>query len=173
MSDLVDTIGVGALAADRLAHANINPTTGLATDYLNHFNEVIMLFDLLPAMPDCVADVLVWRPMTYQEHFQSSGFTEKELAIRAYEVAPHAARVTFDTLITEIENEVVATQSQLAELGSSARNEIAVIAQRACNRLKPLLASAGGVIHGHDVDPQIETDAEIESSQADIDALFA
>jgi hypothetical protein len=27
----------------RLRAANINPRTGLATDYLNHFNEAIML----------------------------------------------------------------------------------------------------------------------------------
>ncbi|AXS39563.1 hypothetical protein [Breoghania sp. L-A4] len=173
MSDLVDTIGVGELSAERLAHANINPTTGLATDYLNHFNEVIMLFDLLPAMPDCTADVLAWRPRTYQEHFQCSGFTEKALAVRAYEAAPQAARATFDTLITEVEREVIATQEQLSELDPAATNDIAITAQRACNRLKPLLASAGGVIHGHDVSAQIEIEAEVESSQEDIDALFA
>lgn len=173
MSDTMDTIGDGALAADRLARANINPTTGLATDYLNHFNEVVMLLDLLSAMPDCAADVLQWRPMTYQEHFQNSGFAEKELAVRAYEAAPHAIRATFDTLISEVESEVLKTQEKLSDLGATATNEISIVAQHACNRMKPLLASAGGVIHGHEVSPQVETSAEIESSQADIDALFA
>lgn len=173
MSVSQDTIGVGALAADKLAHANINPTTGLATDYLNHFNEVVMLLDLLSAMPDCRDDVLSWVPRTYQDHFLFSGFTEKELAIQAYEASPAAVRATFDTLISEVDREVISTQELLSELADDATNEIAITAQRACNRLKPLLASAGGVIHGHDVGPKIDVEAEVESSQADIDALFA
>ena len=47
-----------------LARANINPATGLATDYLNHFNEAIMLLEMLSAMPDCAEDFLVWEPMS-------------------------------------------------------------------------------------------------------------
>ena len=31
---------------------NINPVTGLSTDYLNHFTEAIMLLELLPADPE-------------------------------------------------------------------------------------------------------------------------
>ena len=42
-----------AIDAERLAAANINPKTRLASDYLNHFNEAIMLLDLLPSMPEC------------------------------------------------------------------------------------------------------------------------
>ena len=37
----------GGEEAPRLADANINPVTGLATDYLNHFNEAIMLLEML------------------------------------------------------------------------------------------------------------------------------
>ena len=37
--------------AARLRAANINPRTGLATDYLNHFNEAIMLLEMIPDMP--------------------------------------------------------------------------------------------------------------------------
>jgi hypothetical protein len=36
----------------RLADANINPASGLATDYLNHFNEAIMLLEILSSCPD-------------------------------------------------------------------------------------------------------------------------
>src|SRR3546814_1723486 len=32
---------------------NINQNTLLATDYLNHFNEIIMLLEMLPSMPEC------------------------------------------------------------------------------------------------------------------------
>ena len=42
----------------RLADANINPATGLATDYLNHFNEAIMLLEMLSSCPECRDDFL-------------------------------------------------------------------------------------------------------------------
>src|SRR3546814_6668569 len=35
---------------------NINQNTLLATDYLNHFNEIIMLLEMLPSMPECYGD---------------------------------------------------------------------------------------------------------------------
>ena len=47
-------------AAARLRAANINPRTGLATDYLNHFNEAIMLLEMIPDMPECAEDFLLW-----------------------------------------------------------------------------------------------------------------
>lgn len=42
--------------AERLRVANINPRTGLATDYLNHFNEAVMLLEMIPDMPECAED---------------------------------------------------------------------------------------------------------------------
>jgi len=40
----------------RAGEANINEKTLLATDYLNHFNEFVMVLDLIPDMPDCLKD---------------------------------------------------------------------------------------------------------------------
>src|SRR6516225_7897250 len=45
-----------------LRAANINPRTGLATDYLNHFNQAVMLLDMIPDMPECAEDFLQWQP---------------------------------------------------------------------------------------------------------------
>ena len=72
-------------AARRLADANINPLTGLATDYLNHFNEAIMLLEMLSSCPDCLDDFLTWRPVSYREHFMASRFRGRDLAIAAYD----------------------------------------------------------------------------------------
>ena len=66
-----------AIDPARLAAANINPKTGLATDYLNHFNEAIMLLDLLPQMPECIVELIGWEPLSYEEHFQASHFKDK------------------------------------------------------------------------------------------------
>ena len=75
------------MAAARLSDANINPATGLATDYLNHFNEAIMLLEMLSSCPDCREDFLGWQPMSYREHFEASNFKGRALAIAAYDAA--------------------------------------------------------------------------------------
>src|ERR1700758_3530896 len=67
-----------------LRAANINPRTGLATDYLNHFNEAIMLLEMIPDMPECAEDFLGWQPLSYCEHFTASNFKGRDLAIQAY-----------------------------------------------------------------------------------------
>ena len=82
----------------RLCAAHINPDTGLATDYLNHFNEAIMLLEMLDACPDCAEDFLAWRPMSYREHFEASRFKGRELAIAAYDAAAPDARDGLDAL---------------------------------------------------------------------------
>ena len=66
--------GSPALDPARLAAANINPKTGLASDYLNHFNEAIMLLDLLPTTPECIVELIGWEPMSYEEHFAGFAF---------------------------------------------------------------------------------------------------
>src|SRR3984957_12000567 len=84
--------------AARLLAANINPRTGLATDYLNHFNEAIMLLEMIPDMPECSEDFLEWQPLSYSEHFTASNFRARHLAIEAYESADADVRAEFDQL---------------------------------------------------------------------------
>src|SRR5476651_958755 len=81
----------GARAA-MLRAANINPRTGLATDYLNHFNEAIMLLEMIPDIPECAEDFLDWRPLSYGEHFHASNFKARDLAIEAYETTDTVTR---------------------------------------------------------------------------------
>ena len=71
----------GPRATEPRATANINPRTGLATDYLNHFNEAVMLLEMIPDMPECVEDFLQWQPLSYAEHFIASNFMARDLAI--------------------------------------------------------------------------------------------
>jgi hypothetical protein len=78
--------------AAQLRAANINPRTGLATDYLNHFNEAIMLLEMIPDMPECAEDFLSWHPLSYSEHFTASNFKARDLAISAYDSADASIR---------------------------------------------------------------------------------
>src|ERR1051325_9790530 len=93
-----------AARAAELKAANINPQTGLATDYLNHFNEAIMLLEMIPDMPECADDFLQWRPLSYAEHFIASNFKARDLAISAYEAADPEIRAEFDQITGTMTN---------------------------------------------------------------------
>ncbi|WP_029063824.1 hypothetical protein [Labrenzia sp. DG1229] len=170
MECLDPVLGAGDLAAERLEQANINPQTGLATDYLNHFNEVMMLLEMLPDMPDCAEDVLDWEPLGYEGHFENSTFKDKQLAIMAYSAAPAFLREHLETHIADIDVLVGQIQDQLRK-SSDAASVAEDIAFRATHEIKPLIALAGAVIHGH-LEPEA-TQHEGDGAQAEIDALFA
>ena len=162
------TLGEGHLSADRLAAANINPRTGLATDYLNHFNEVVMLLEMLPDMPDCAEDVLDWQPLSYEQHFEASNFAEKHLAVDAFRAAPAAVRKALKDVVATLDTAVCEKQGRLRE--SDDITAIApVIARQTVEEVKPLIATASAIIHGH-LDPASVAEPD---SQASIDALFA
>ena len=84
----------------RLIEANINPVTGLATDYLNHFNEAIMMLELASQLPECADDFCAWRPLSYCKHFAASRFRERDLAIAVYGQADPALRRASTSLPT-------------------------------------------------------------------------
>ena len=98
-------LGTGALDADALKRANVNPATGLATDYLNHFNEAVMLIEMAADMPDLAEDVLAWAPCAYEDHFERTGYTGRDVAVAAWRAAPRAVRGHFETLVARDEVE--------------------------------------------------------------------
>jgi hypothetical protein len=151
-----------ALDPARLADANINPQTGLSTDYLNHFNEAIMLLEMLPTAPECRADFLAWRPMSYTEHFAASSFKHRDLAIMAYEAANPAIRHELDTLADTMTEVLTAIREAMQLTDPPTGPDI--LAERAVAWLKPLVARAGSVINGGDIAG--------EAPQATVDALM-
>src|SRR3954471_10567476 len=151
----------------RLAAANINPKTGLASDYLNHFNEAVMLLDLLPNSPECIVELIGWEPMSYAEHFAESHFKDKDLAIAAYAVADPVARVRLDDLADTMNALLVATCEALQKRASL---EVATaLAAETAARLKPMVARAGAVINGYNIGGDEVTTGE---QQAAVDALM-
>src|SRR5450432_3704827 len=100
----------------RLRAANINPRTGLATDYLNHFNEAVMLLEMIPDMPECAEEFLGWRPLTYAEHFTASNFKARDLAISAYDSADPAIRTEFDNTTTTMTSILTAVGTAMREV---------------------------------------------------------
>ncbi len=166
-----------ACFARRVEGTNINADTLLATDYLNHFNEVVMLIDLLPDMPDARRDIDEWKPLSYIEHFAESGFRDKELAIAAYPHAPESARRGLEETVDEI-NKVVLAGVQ--ELNANLDIEDDVGLSRLCAELsrylRHLLDQASGHINGtHRMVHETASDGmdtPAENSQHAIDALM-
>jgi len=157
-----------AIDPARLAAANINPKTGLATDYLNHFNEAIMLLDLLPQMPECIVELIGWEPLTYEEHFHASHLRDRELAVSAYAVAEPIARVRLDELADTMNALLVATCEAFQKRASL--DAATALATETAARLKPLVARAGAVINGYDIEKS--DDMTTGEQQATVDALL-
>jgi hypothetical protein len=158
---VVDRDDAAARAA-QLARANINPTTGLATDYLNHFNEAIMLLEMLSDCPECADDFLAWQPKSYREHFARSHFKDWQIALEAYDAADPAARERLERIANAMTSVLQATRAAMAANmpAEAARN----LAGWSALWLKPLVAQAGAVINGgHDAVapsmPQVAVDA--------------
>jgi hypothetical protein len=127
-----------------LRAANINPRTGLATDYLNHFNEAIMLLEMIPDMPECAEDFLTWSPLSYAEHFWASNFKARDLAIEAYELSD--AKSEFDNITSTMTSILTAVGGAMREARQDKTR--ATLAEQATGWVKPLVALAGGIING-------------------------
>jgi hypothetical protein len=140
--------------AAQLRAANINPRTGLATDYLNHFNEAIMLLEMVPDMPECSEDFMAWQPLSYSEHFTASNFKARDLAIEAYEAADAKIRAEFDKLTSAMTSILTAVSTAMREAQQDKTR--ATLAEQATGWVKPLVAQAGGIINGAGAEADVD-----------------
>ncbi|MCW5694766.1 MAG: hypothetical protein KIT48_20605 [Pseudolabrys sp.] len=137
--------GGRAAAAARPADAHINPATGLATDYLNHFNEAIMLLDMVADCPECRDDLRAWQRRSYREHFRQSGLKASDVAIAAYDTADPVARDMLDALAGTMTTVIEHARTRLD--GEADAKRAGIIADRATAWLRLLVAQAGAVIN--------------------------
>jgi hypothetical protein len=137
----------------QLRAANINPRTGLATDYLNHFNEAIMLLEMIPDMPECAEDFLGWQPLSYAEHFTASNFKARDLAIAAYDSAAPGIRDAFDNITKAMSSILIAVGAAMRDVHQDKIR--ARLAEQATGWVKPLVMQAGGIING-------DTEADVD-----------
>ena len=154
------------LSPAALAAANINPVTRLATDYLNHFNEAIMLLEMIPDMPECADDFLVWEPLSYPDHFRVSNFKGRDLAIAAYDAADPDIRARFDGLCDTLTSILTAIRDAMTEATQPVTR--VRLAEQATGWLKPLVIQAGGVINGDE-----GVQAEEAQPQSDADLIMS
>lgn len=128
---------------------NINEETLLATDYLNHFNEIIMLIEMIGSMPECLEDARAWAPKSYETHFRDSVFTDKDLAVLAYENAPPKFRVPFDNTIEQMNTLVIDGLAKVeAAIESKDEGRIEDTATSVSRTLQKFIDVASAIIHG-------------------------
>ena len=148
---------------DRLRAANINPVTGLATDYLNHYNEVAMLIGTLADMPDMAECVLDWRPVGYPTHFARTGFAERGLAIAGWLVVSRDVKAQFCAVRAELESRIADVQRRLAT------TLVPELVAGEAPAIFADIARLGGVINGGKGAPMLQQSA----AQDLVDSLFA
>ncbi len=165
----------------QIVGTNINSQTFLATDYLNHFNEIVMLIELTPSMPDCIEDIGSWHPKSYEEHFTESGFSDKELAIAAYQHAPDLVKKRFDETVAELDRSIIDAIESLKEtLEMDIPEYLSLLCEKLTAELRHLIDTASAIINGHHETLKVvahtttittENDS-IEKTQAAVDELF-
>lgn len=168
----------------KLEAANINPESFLATDYLNHYNEIVMLLEMIPDMPDMVEDAAEWQPKTYAQHFQDSGFQDTDLAIEAFEAAPTPIKNAFAAVCKQIDTLILSTIAGLNSLNAAERGLSGAASDLIRQRVKDaqeLLLKLNQVVHGKIDDEasfvgsldleEAPADDDVQS-QEDIDKLF-
>ena len=152
---------------------NINESTLLASDYLNHFHELVMLLEALSSEPQGFADdLLSWHPLTYEEHFSQSGFRDKDLAIAAYRRAPLKVRARFDDAVSKLHGEALTLVASVgAKLNSG--NGLDKSCLEAASRLRVLIEEANAIANGETEAGRGDREAQGDvGGQAAIDALF-
>ena len=140
----------GATRAKR-AEALVNPASGLANDYLNLFNEIVMLVEQLPTMPELFEDIQRWHPITYQEYFRRSILPGRVSAIDAYERLDSRFRQSFEAVVAELDRRatgaVAAVRRQFK--GESDPAALAALCERAGATIREVLDQATMLVnHG-------------------------
>lgn len=93
-----------AMAPCVFVSTSLNPYTQLSSDFLNQFNEVAMILEMLAEWPEGLEDLHNWRPRGYIEHFENSGFHDADTVIEAYQNAPRRIRTRFEAHIRELDD---------------------------------------------------------------------
>jgi len=164
MSQAIEIEDSFAEIRQRVLGTNINEQSLLATDYINVFNEVIMLLEMVPDMTECLDDIRDWQPVSYVEHFERSCFADKELAIMAYEHSPKEFREPFDQTV-DLLNQLIARSIDRADRAVAAGDQMAL-----CDMV---LASVQDLHRLVDITGAIVNGRQTTLAQQDIDSLLA
>ncbi|MCB1475910.1 MAG: hypothetical protein H6883_01445 [Rhodobiaceae bacterium] len=168
-----ENYGASAERAGEPEWSTVNAVTGLSTDYLNHFNEAIMLFGLAPDVPECLDDLQHWAPVSYEAHFARSGLKERFHAIEAYRECATGRRQMFDLTIAELSAILIDGIARLRpEMEAGEHIKASMYAGEAIARARELVDQAAGIVNGHGSYRDDPEETPEDDPQALADKLF-
>ena len=101
------------LSLEARAAALVNPESGIANDYLNHFNEILLLIENLPVLlPEMIEDIMRWKPVGYIEYFTKSPLPGSAEALKIYDSLDKSFRDDFESMI-ELLNTIVVSSIEV------------------------------------------------------------
>lgn len=154
------------LAAERPGGA---ATPSLSTDFLNRFNEALMLIEIAALDETIVDDLRSWTHVGYREHFEASNLRCADAAIAAYDnVAPHR-RAAFEETCHAMARLIRTMTELLGEV--PLRQDLPEITAAASDALKKLIGRTTQFINANGMlDLAALPDRAL---QEDVDALLA
>lgn len=100
----------------------VNPSSGIANDFLNQYNEVLLLVENLPVLlPEMVDELLAWKRKSYEEYFTTSPLPGGDIAIKIYGMLDAGFKNRFETQIAKINKvadkaiEVIGERNRLSQ----------------------------------------------------------
>jgi len=168
----------------KVAGGLINPDTLLATDYMNHFNEVMMLIEMLPDMPDMLPDCAAWQPKSYPQHFLECRLDYGPLAAEAYKHVPASIKTPFELTIAQLNAVIGLTVKRAAAaIANNADHETRFAVSAGIATMRKLNETLASIINGsQQTMDQSHIDAMMTGSgtpppplapdQSEIDKLF-
>ena len=135
----------------RRAEALINPASGLANDYLNLFNEIVMLVEQLPTMPELFEDIQLWRPVSYRDYFRRSILPGRGTALEAYDRLDARFRQNFEAVVAELDRRATGAVAAVRKQFKADDDPVALAAlcERAGSTIRDVLDKATMLVnHG-------------------------
>jgi hypothetical protein len=143
------------------ANALCNPNSGIANDYLNHFNEILLLIENLPALlPEMVEEILAWKPVGYREYFARSNLPGKEEALAIYQSLDADFRNDFESMVdlldTIVLRSIAIVQENKREDGTIDPDGIEDVCGELAGDMRIVLARAADLVN-HGYAPPLES----------------
>ena len=135
----------------------VNPLSGLANDYLNLFNELVMILEQLPGMPELYEDLCAWRPVSYSDYFLNSSLPGRNSALAAYEQLNPAFRKRFEGFVAELDvialASVASVRRQFRDGPPADRARLVETCERSGEKMRQILVRASRLVNYANLEP--------------------
>ncbi len=143
---------------DSLEHraaALVNPASGIANDYLNHFNEILLLIENLPALlPEMIDEILAWGPVGYREYFTNSPLPGNKKTLEIYNTLDEEFRKDFEMMINILDDIILESIAVIKAArrpdGTLEPDEVSGVCEDLSSRLRLVLDRTADLVnHGY------------------------